>query len=162
MEQVAVMRTASAAETGEAGRLLGTLLRRGDVVALSGDLGAGKTRLTQGVGVGLGIGGQVVSPTFNILMVHDDGQVPLYHFDLYRLARASELDDIDFFGTLEAGGACVVEWGDRFPEALPDDTLDVEITIDAVDSRTLTLRAGGPRAAALAAKWARTWESRRR
>jgi tRNA threonylcarbamoyladenosine biosynthesis protein TsaE len=159
--EVVTISTAGSGDTGEAGRLLGLLLGAGDVVVLSGDLGAGKTRLTQGVGEGLGVTGNIVSPTFNILLVHEGGTVPLYHFDLYRLTRAVDLDDIDFFGTLEAGGASIIEWGDRFPEALPDDHLDVTMAIDGPDGRVLTITGAGPRGRSLARQWADAWEARR-
>ena len=80
--------------TIELGRLLGTLLADGDVLVLTGDLGAGKTQLTKGIACGLGVGGDVTSPTFTIEMVYDDGRVPLYHFDLYRLQDPSELEEL--------------------------------------------------------------------
>ena len=86
-------------------RALAPLLVAGDVVLLSGDLGAGKTQLTKGVAEGLGVAEPVTSPTFNILLVHQ-GRLPLYHFDLYRLERADELEDLDYYATLEADGVC--------------------------------------------------------
>lgn len=148
-----VIHTASGQETAHAGRLLARLLQPGDVVTLTGDLGAGKTCLVKGVAAGLGVIEPVTSPTFNILVVHC-GTLDLYHFDLYRLERAAELEDIDFWGTLEAGGVSFIEWGERYPEALPDDHLAVAIEIDDDESRTFTLAPTGPRSSALAAAWA--------
>ncbi|MCE5191395.1 MAG: tRNA (adenosine(37)-N6)-threonylcarbamoyltransferase complex ATPase subunit type 1 TsaE [Actinomycetia bacterium] len=142
----------SEADTFAAGRALAPLLRPGDVVALSGDLGAGKTCLTKGVAAGLGIQEQVTSPTFNILLEHH-GRLDLYHFDLYRLQRADQLEDIDFFGTLEAGGVSIIEWGERFPGAMPDDHLAVEIGIAEDECRHFTLVARGPRGRQLASAW---------
>ncbi len=144
--------TRTEAETIALGRLLAPLLEPGDVIALSGDLGAGKTCLTKGVAMGLGVAEHVTSPTFNIMLEHH-GRIDLYHFDLYRLERADQLEDIDFFGTLEAGGVSLIEWGERFPEQMPDDYLAVEIAIAPDDTRRLTLVAFGPRAERLADAW---------
>jgi tRNA threonylcarbamoyladenosine biosynthesis protein TsaE len=135
--------------TSEIGRRLGSAARPGDVIALSGGLGAGKTRLAQGIARGLDVTGTVPSPTFNLMLVHP-GTSTLYHFDLYRLERPDQLEDIDFWGTLEAGGVSVIEWADRFPGELPDDRLDVHL--EAVDehSRRIVLTARGARARELA------------
>ncbi len=152
--------TGSAAETASAGGLLAGLLEPGDVVSLTGDLGAGKTTLTQGVAKGLGVAGPIVSPTFNILLVHPGRDLTLYHLDLYRLTRVEDLDDIDFYGTLEAGGAALIEWGDRFPRALPADRLEVAITLGGGDGRTIEVEGTGPRGAALAAAWLHAWAGR--
>ncbi|PKQ37079.1 MAG: tRNA (adenosine(37)-N6)-threonylcarbamoyltransferase complex ATPase subunit type 1 TsaE [Actinobacteria bacterium HGW-Actinobacteria-1] len=140
------------AETIALGTMLAPLLEPDDVVALSGDLGAGKTCLTKGVAAGLGVAEHVTSPTFNIMLEHH-GRLELYHFDLYRLERADQLEDIDFFATLEAGGACIIEWGERFPAAMPEDYLAVEISIAEDDTRHFTLVAYGPRGERLANAW---------
>jgi tRNA threonylcarbamoyladenosine biosynthesis protein TsaE len=115
-------------ETHRAGELLGRLSVAGDVIALSGGLGAGKTALVQGIASGLGVLGHVPSPTFNILLVHR-ASPPLYHFDLYRLERSEQLVDVDFYETLESGGVSAIEWADRFPDELPADRLDVGIEV---------------------------------
>lgn len=148
--------TASAEETERAGALLGTLLRAGDVVALSGDLGAGKTHLVQGVAVALGVDEPVTSPTFNLLLVHP-GPLPLYHFDLYRLERESELEEIGFFETVEGDGVSMIEWGDRFPNALPADRLLVVLHRTGEAQRRIEPVAGGPRSETLAAEWHAAW-----
>lgn len=145
--------THSGAETAEAGRVLGSLARPNDVIALSGDLGAGKTCLTQGIARGLGIMEHVPSPTFNLLLVHP-GELTLYHFDLYRLRRASDLEDIDLFATVEADGVSVIEWADRFPEDMPEDRLDVVLEVAGPTQRRLSLVPHGPRAAELAVGFA--------
>jgi len=149
--------TASEAATVRAGMALGSLLCAGDVIALSGDLGAGKTQLVKGVARGLGVDEPVTSPTFNLMLVHP-GALPLYHFDLYRLERSDELEEIDFYAVLEGDGVSVIEWGDRFPEALPHDHLLVSIRCSGPEERTFELSEGGPRSEALASAWLRALE----
>jgi tRNA threonylcarbamoyladenosine biosynthesis protein TsaE len=153
-----VVLTAAADETRRAGELLGTLASPGDVVALSGGLGAGKTVFAQGVAHGLGVVGHVPSPTFNILLVHR-APITLYHFDLYRLEDARQLADVDFYETLEAGGLTVVEWADRFPAELPVDRLDVTIDVPDEGHRALRIVGTGPRSAKLARGWLDLWRS---
>ena len=151
----AELATSSQAATEALGEALAPLLAPGDVLLLSGDLGAGKTQLTKGIARGLAVAEPVTSPTFNILLVHE-GRIPLHHFDLYRLDSAEQLEDIDYWGTLESDGVSVVEWGDRFAEALPADGVDVRISITGDDSRNLALMALGPRGITLIADWARS------
>jgi len=139
-------------DTQRFGRALANLVRPGDVILLSGDLGAGKTQLTKGLAEGLGVVEPVTSPTFNILLVHE-GSIPLYHFDLYRLERAEELEDLDYFGVLESDGVAVVEWGDRFPEASPVDGIDVVISITGDEQRVIEVRPLGERGDRLATSW---------
>jgi tRNA threonylcarbamoyladenosine biosynthesis protein TsaE len=143
-------------ETGVLGRLIGELARPGDVIALAGPLGAGKTCLAQGIARGMGIIEPVPSPTFNLLLVHASDLV-LYHFDLYRLDSAAQLEDIDFYATIEAGGVSVVEWADRFPSELPDDRLDVVLRPDGASVREVSLRPTGPSHARLAEACADAW-----
>jgi len=140
-------------ETIRAGRLLAGLLEPGDVVLLSGDLGAGKTQLAKGIAEGLGVREPVTSPTFNIMLVHE-GRIPLYHLDLYRLAHATELEDIDYYATLEADGVSVVEWGDRFDEARPANGLSVVILISGDEERRVEVEPIGERGIALSNAWA--------
>ncbi|MBN1192644.1 MAG: tRNA (adenosine(37)-N6)-threonylcarbamoyltransferase complex ATPase subunit type 1 TsaE [Coriobacteriia bacterium] len=144
--------TMSPEQTEQAGMLLGPLLRPGDVIALAGDLGAGKTHLVQGVARALGVDEPVTSPTFNLLLVHP-GPLPLYHFDLYRLEQETELEDIGFYETLEGDGVSLIEWGDRFPRSLPADSLVVAIHRIGETARCFELTWGGPRSTALAAEW---------
>lgn len=144
--------SASEAATQELGAALAPLVRPGDVIVLSGDLGAGKTQFTKGLARGLGVVEPVTSPTFNILLVHE-GTLPLYHFDLYRLEHAEQLEDLDYYGVTEADGVSVVEWGDRFAEAVPDDALLVRLRIADDTARELDVEGVGGRACALARAW---------
>ena len=115
-------------ETIALGERLGALLRAGDVLVLTGDLGAGKTQFTKGIAAGMGITDDVTSPTFNILMVYEGAEAPLYHFDLYRLDDPDQLEDIGFYDALEGDGPCVIEWGEQFSDQIGPDRLDVYLT----------------------------------
>lgn len=157
-----VYRSGCAEATAWLGMALGRLLEPGDVVVLSGDLGAGKTCLAGGVARGLGDPGPVTSPTFTIMSVHDAGRIPLYHFDLYRLEDPSQLDDVGIYDLLGSDGACLVEWGERFSEELGDERLDLAVTRDAPGmgpgaepARVVAARARGARAEELAGAWDR-------
>lgn len=145
--------TSGPGDTAGCAKALGPLVEAGDVILLTGDLGAGKTQFTKGLAEGLGIGDPVTSPTFNILLVHQ-GRLPLYHLDLYRLENADELVDLDYFGVIEGDGVAVVEWGDRFPEALPAEGLIVEFHIVDDERRRIEVRSIGLRGNQLAALWA--------
>jgi tRNA threonylcarbamoyladenosine biosynthesis protein TsaE len=137
--------------TAEDMRALGArvadLLQPGDLVVLSGGLGAGKTTMVQGIGAGLGVGTRVVSPTFVIARVHRDGRVPLVHVDAYRLASVLEVDDLDLDAALEES-VTVVEWGEGLVEDLTGDRLEVRLDRSAVtadDTRRVTLTGVGAR-----------------
>lgn len=120
-----VFRTSSTAETIELGRCLGELLRAGDVLVLTGDLGAGKTQLTKGIACGMGVEGDVTSPTFTIEMVYQGTDLELDHFDLYRLDDPDQLEDTGLFDVLGADGVCVIEWGEQFADEIGDARVDV-------------------------------------
>jgi tRNA threonylcarbamoyladenosine biosynthesis protein TsaE len=109
------------------GRRLAELLRPGDLVVLTGPLGAGKTALTQGIGAGLGVPGRVVSPTFVIARVQTGGRIPLVHVDAYRLGSLAEVDDLDLDVDL-ADSVTVVEWGAGLVEQLTEARLRIEIS----------------------------------
>jgi len=144
--------------TGDAMRLLGErvaqLLRPGDVILAAGDLGAGKTTLTQGIGRGLGSEGRIISPTFVLSRIHPSliGRPTLMHVDAYRLSTASELDDLDLDAAV-AESITVVEWGQGIAEGLADDRLEIDIWTSEADSsaigddseRIVTIRTVGPR-----------------
>jgi tRNA threonylcarbamoyladenosine biosynthesis protein TsaE len=135
-------------EMRDLGRRLAELLRAGDLVLLSGPLGAGKTTLTQGVGDGLAVRGPVTSPTFVIARVHPSlaGGPSLVHADAYRLGGLAELDDLD----LDLQDAVtVVEWGGGIAEGLSEERLEVVIDRAETDERTVTVTGVGPRWAAL-------------
>lgn len=122
------MRTGAPEETRALGRRLAQLLLPGDVVLLFGDLGAGKSELTRGIADGLGITAPVTSPSFTILNVYDEGRIPLYHFDWYRLNGADELYEMGMDEYLGGDGVAVVEWPSRCPEAIPETHLAVRLT----------------------------------
>lgn len=141
--------TAEAAQ--DLGRALAGLLRAGDLVVLTGDLGAGKTTLTQGLGDGLGVRGPITSPTFVIARVHPglSGGPALVHVDAYRLGGVEELDDLDLDASLEES-VTVVEWGEGLAETLAADRLELVLrrssSPDEHDQvRTVLLRGVGPR-----------------
>lgn len=140
--------------TKQLGATLAPYLHAGDVIVLSGDLGAGKTQFVQGVARGLGIQGDVVSPTFNLVIEYMGGSLPLYHFDLYRLEDASELEDIGYYDLIEGDGASFLEWGEKFPEALPYGYLDISIRVDASGARVICVQSIGDRARQLLCVWA--------
>ena len=150
----------SAEETKRLGAALAACLQAGDVVVLNGDLGAGKTQFVQGAAEALGVIGEVTSPTFNILLTYDCGGLGpgasvlrLNHFDLYRLENEEELDDIGYWEVLEDRAVAFIEWGDKFPEQLPDDFLELALLADAHGTRTLMAQARGERSSALLACW---------
>lgn len=122
--------SSSPEETFELGKRLGAALEPGDVLVLTGDLGAGKTQLTKGIAAAMGVEDEVTSPTFALEAVHEGGRMPLYHFDLYRLHDAGELGDAGVWDVLGGDGVCVIEWGEQFSDELGDERLDVFVTRD--------------------------------
>lgn len=139
----------SSLHTERLGERLGQAARAGDVLALWGELGAGKTVLARGVAAGLGIDADLVtSPTFIILREHATGRLPLFHLDLYRLAQ-SDLGTTGWEEALEGGGVTVIEWPDRAGDQLPADRLDVRLEHIAESKRRIVLEATGPRSRAL-------------
>lgn len=126
MKRIAVQ-TSSEVETKELGRTLGNYLRQGDILALTGDLGAGKTHFTMGVAESLQITDYITSPTFNIVNEYRNGRLPLFHFDAYRLGDSEELMEIGFEEYMTAGGVILIEWADIVAEILPAATLWIQI-----------------------------------
>ena len=116
----------SAEETEALGAELAVRLRPGDVVAYTGDLGAGKTAFVRGMAQGLGISQRVTSPTFTIVNEYQ-GRIPLFHFDMYRLPDADALFDIGWEDYLDRGGVCAVEWSENVADALEDEPIRVDI-----------------------------------
>lgn len=133
----------STQETEAIGEELAQKLRGGDVLAFTGSLGMGKTAFTRGLARGLGCRGRVTSPTFTIVNEYE-GRTPLFHFDMYRLGSSDELFDIGWDDYLARGGVCAVEWSERVPDALPEDTIFVDIarTDEHEDWRTITVTGG--------------------
>jgi len=120
--------SASTEQTRALGEHIGALLEPGDVLVLTGDLGAGKTQLTKGIARAMGIADEVTSPTFALEAVHEGARMPLYHFDLYRLRDADELGDAGLWDALGGDGPCVIEWGEQFADEIGDERLDVYVT----------------------------------
>lgn len=137
------MITHSPGETRAFGERLAHQLRAGDVLLLLGNLGAGKSELTRGIAQGLGVADTVTSPSFTILNVYEDGRVPLYHFDWYRLQSAEELYEMGMDEYLGGDGVAVVEWPSQCPEAIPEDYLEVAIEPLGESERRLTLTPRG-------------------
>lgn len=118
-------------DTERFGMELAGHLESGDLIAMTGPLGAGKTTLTKAIAKGLGIEEMVTSPTFTILQEYRDGRLPLYHFDVYRIADAEEMYELGYEDYFFDEGVCVVEWADRIEELLPQDTIYIEISYGA-------------------------------
>lgn len=118
--------TNSCEETALLGSRLGSLLRGGDVVCLDGGLGTGKTAFTGGIAKALGIGGYITSPTFTIVNEYM-GSMPLYHFDVYRIADPEEMYEIGFDEYIEGSGAVVIEWAAMIKELLPGERIEVRM-----------------------------------
>jgi tRNA threonylcarbamoyladenosine biosynthesis protein TsaE len=125
-------------ETRALGLCLGRRAKRGDFIACCGTLGAGKTTFIQGFAQGLGVGSEayVRSPTFTLIHEYS-GQLPLYHFDFYRLVHSTEVQDIGFDEYCGTDGVVIVEWADKFPELLPSRRLDICIEILSAESRAI-------------------------
>ena len=135
--------TFSPEETLEIGRSLGVNALPGEVYALVGDLGAGKTVFTKGFARGLGIGEPVNSPTFTILQIYEEGRIPLYHFDVYRIEEPEEMEEVGFDEYIDGDGVCLIEWAGRIGDLLPPEVIVVRIekNLDrGPDYRRITVR----------------------
>lgn len=135
----------SVEQTHELGARLAAHLRAGDVLALQGDLGAGKTNFVQGLARGLGITEDVTSPTFILANEYYTGRVPLFHVDVYRVENADEAAGFGLDDYLNGNGVTVVEWAERVRAALPHDVLWVELEYVSENERSLRFRPGGAR-----------------
>ena len=133
--------TNSPAETEKIGQMLGKTIKPGSVIAYRGDLGAGKTAFTRGLARGLGSTELVTSPTYTIVNEYLGGRMPLFHFDMYRLASSDDLWDIGWEDYLERGGVCAVEWSENVSDALEE---PIFITIEKLgeESRRITIEGG--------------------
>ena len=133
--------TNSPAETEQVGAALGRILSPGTVLAYRGDLGAGKTAFTRGLARGLGYQEPVTSPTYTIVNEYLGGRLPLFHFDMYRLASSDDLWDIGWEDYLERGGICAVEWSENVEDALEG---SISVTIEKLgeDARRITIEGG--------------------
>ncbi len=157
-------KTTSVEATKQLAATLAPYVHPGDVIVLEGDLGAGKTHFTQGFAAALGVSAPVTSPTFNILLAYEDGRIPLYHLDLYRLDEAEELDDIGYYELIDgdSDGVACVEWAEKFPESLPCDYLEVVIRRDPTDesARQIRVHSFGPRSRQLLCVWSNDSKAR--
>ncbi len=137
-----VLETRSAGETFRVGKRLGEQAYPGQVFALNGDLGVGKTVFTQGLARGLGIEEPVSSPTFTIVQVYEEGRLPFYHFDVYRIGDVEEMDEVGFEDYVMGDGVSMIEWADLIREILPEKRTEVTIEKDlekGFDYRRITI-----------------------
>jgi len=148
MSRTWTVETRSPEETLDLGRRIGGAAARGDVLALVGELGSGKTVLAKGIAEGLGAASarEVTSPTFVLCREYQGGRIPFYHFDAYRLRGAADLEHIGADEILGGDGLAAVEWADRAPGALPPDHLEVHLEVTGTESRRLMFLAHGPSA----------------
>ena len=141
-----VYETFSAAETHALGKKIGETAEPGDVYTLVGDLGVGKTVFTQGIADGLGITEPVSSPTFTIVQVYEEGRIPFYHFDVYRIGDIEEMDEIGYEDCFYGEGVCLIEWSQLIPEILPEQVVRIRIEKDleqGFDFRRITVEKRG-------------------
>ena len=125
-----IIETKNARETYEVGEKIGRQARPGQVYTLVGDLGVGKTVFTQGVASGLGITEPVSSPTFTIIQEYEEGRLPFYHFDVYRIGCNEEMDEIGYEDYFYGKGICLIEWANLIEEIIPEDAISITIEKD--------------------------------
>lgn len=125
-----IIETKNARETYEVGEKIGRRARPGQVYTLVGDLGVGKTVFTQGVAGGLGITEPVSSPTFTIIQEYEEGRLPFYHFDVYRIGCIEEMDEIGYEDYFYGKGICLIEWANLIEEIIPEDAISITIEKD--------------------------------
>ncbi len=136
------LETAGAEETFAFGKALGEAAAPGQVCTLIGDLGVGKTVFSQGLAKGLGITGPVNSPTFTIVQIYEDGRLPFYHYDAYRIADVEEMEEIGYEDAFYGEGVCLIEWANLIEEILPEHYIRITIEKDPAkgfDYRKITL-----------------------
>lgn len=137
-----IIETYSPEETFQAGKRLGEQAGKGQVYCLDGDLGVGKTVFTQGFAKGLGIQSDVNSPTFTIIQQYEEGRLPLYHFDVYRIGDISEMDEIGYEDCFYGEGVCLIEWASLVEEIIPETAIEIRIEKDlekGFDYRKITM-----------------------
>lgn len=130
MKKTEVYESFTPSETFELGQKLGSCAKPGMIICLNGDLGTGKTVFTQGFAAGLGITEPVSSPTFTIVQVYEEGRLPLYHFDVYRIGDPEEMEEIGYEDYFYGAGVCLVEWSELIEELIPEDAMSVLIEKD--------------------------------
>ena len=137
-----IIETRSAEETYQLGIKIGQKAKKGQVYTLVGDLGVGKTVFTQGLAKGLEIDDPISSPTFTIVQVYDEGRIPFYHFDVYRIGDISEMDEIGFEDYVYGEGVSLIEWANLIEEILPEEHIAITIEKDlekGFDDRKITI-----------------------
>ena len=137
-----IYETNSAQETFELGRRIGQQAKKGQIYTLEGDLGVGKTVLTQGVAAGLKITEPISSPTFTILQEYKEGRLPFYHFDVYRIGDVEEMEEIGYDDYFFGDGICLIEWANLIQEILPENVISIVIEKNlekGFDYRRITL-----------------------
>lgn len=137
-----IIETYSAEETFAFGKRIGQLAEPGQVFTLVGDLGVGKTVFTQGVANGLGITEPISSPTFTIIQIYEEGRIPFYHFDVYRIGDIEEMEEIGYDDYFFGEGICLIEWANLIEEILPNDIVAITIEKDlekGFDYRKITV-----------------------
>ncbi|MDO5424752.1 MAG: tRNA (adenosine(37)-N6)-threonylcarbamoyltransferase complex ATPase subunit type 1 TsaE [Eubacteriales bacterium] len=140
-----IIETYSAEETFQTGESIGKKALPGQIYTLTGDLGVGKTVFTQGLAKGLGITEPVNSPTFTIVQIYEEGRLPLYHFDVYRIGDVEEMDEIGYEDYFYGEGVCLIEWANLIEEILPEEVIRVTIEKDldkGFDYRKITITEG--------------------
>ena len=125
-----IVQSFCAEDTYEIGKKIGQEAQPGQVICLYGDLGVGKTVFTKGLADGLGITEPIQSPTFTIVREYEEGRLPLYHFDVYRIADISEMDELGYEEYFYSDGVCLIEWGSMIEELLPRETINITIKKD--------------------------------
>lgn len=151
LERQVTFKTKGVKQTRSLGRKLGKFFKKGYVVLLNGDLGAGKTAFTQGIGEALKVESQVNSPTFVLMTIHE-GIIPLYHADLYRLTTVTDVEDLDLIAQ-SSEGVLVIEWPERGIEVLPTDHIFVDFkTLEIDDERSITVTVMGEKYGEIARK----------
>ena len=143
MEQIKIIESFSPEDTLELGRTMGRAARPGDVYTLIGDLGVGKTVFTQGIAEGLEIEESICSPTFTIVQVYEEGRMPFYHFDVYRIGDIEEMDEIGYEDYFYGEGLCMIEWANLIEEILPSTRKEITIEKDlekGFDYRKITIK----------------------
>lgn len=137
-----VIETWSPEETFAAGKKLGTEAKAGEIYTLNGDLGVGKTVFTQGIAEGLEINEPVNSPTFTIVQVYEEGRIPFYHFDVYRIGDIEEMDEIGYEDYFYGEGLCIIEWAELIQDIIPEYAKKITIEKDlekGFDYRRITI-----------------------
>lgn len=143
MENTKQIESFSAEDTHALGKKLGENAKPGDIYTLLGDLGVGKTVLTQGIADGLGIKEAICSPTFTIVQVYDEGRMPFYHFDVYRIGDIEEMDEIGYEDYFYGDGLTMIEWANLIEEILPSKRKEITIEKDlekGFDYRRITIK----------------------